>query len=331
MDVYELNLATSGKLKVRATARLAEGDPESVFQACVLLHEAARLERRAVDALSHRSPITALSASVEECWCLVEGRDPPGAGDVWSRILEERSRVESKEARAALARLQPAFEETTRRFQDLLRASPTLMRFRPERGLVPQSGSEQRAAMREVVKVLEVFPGIAALWGLRARFEDGAGSPDKAWKSLGRALQLEPENHRLRALSILSAAEGLPVDKADSYLAEVRPSLVSAPAEVCSMYAFAEITLARKGKATKERWKRASEAVELALPRIRSEGLRRDMTAVRLFVEQMRAGRKAGPEILYRAGLGSLAVTASGDVFDVLLARAQAHIREEAA
>ena len=37
-DVYELNLAMSGKLKLRAYARLAEGSADTIFEACVLLH-----------------------------------------------------------------------------------------------------------------------------------------------------------------------------------------------------------------------------------------------------------------------------------------------------
>ena len=97
------------------------------------------------------------------------------------------------------------------------------------------------------------------------------------------------------------------------------------------MYAFAEITLARRGSASPNRWKRARDAVELALPRIRSEAFRKDMAAVRLLLDEMSAGHKPGPDILYRAGLGSLAVTTPGDVFDALLADARANMFQEAA
>ena len=43
-DVYGANLASSGKLKLRAKALLARGTSDAVFDACVLLHEAARKE-----------------------------------------------------------------------------------------------------------------------------------------------------------------------------------------------------------------------------------------------------------------------------------------------
>src|SRR5262249_45266098 len=93
-EVYEIGLVSSGKLKIRATARLAEGTPDAVFDACVLLHEAARIERRLAGVLPTCSAATRLAASVEECFCLLEGRDPPGAARVWGRILREREDVE---------------------------------------------------------------------------------------------------------------------------------------------------------------------------------------------------------------------------------------------
>lgn len=45
LDVYAARLPASGKLKLRAKALLAEGTPAATFDACVLLHEAARTER----------------------------------------------------------------------------------------------------------------------------------------------------------------------------------------------------------------------------------------------------------------------------------------------
>ena len=53
---YGLHLASSGKLKLRAQALLALGGSKEVFDACVLLHEAARIERLAVQALAHVPP-----------------------------------------------------------------------------------------------------------------------------------------------------------------------------------------------------------------------------------------------------------------------------------
>jgi hypothetical protein len=63
-ELHELNLVSSSTLKLRATALLAEGTGEAVFEACVRFHEAARLERKAVEALSPCPPETRLLGSV---------------------------------------------------------------------------------------------------------------------------------------------------------------------------------------------------------------------------------------------------------------------------
>jgi hypothetical protein len=76
----------------------------------VLLHEAARLERRAVEVLPACPAPMRLAASVEECFCLVEGRNPPGAGEVWGRILREKRDVDGGTAEALLSRLTPRYE-----------------------------------------------------------------------------------------------------------------------------------------------------------------------------------------------------------------------------
>jgi len=64
-ELYEVNLVSSSKLKLRATAYLADGSEAAVFDACVLFHDAARLERRAVEALT-LCPPEARPASLAE-------------------------------------------------------------------------------------------------------------------------------------------------------------------------------------------------------------------------------------------------------------------------
>lgn len=326
-ELHEVNLVSSGKLKLRATAGLAEGGDAAIFEACVLFHEAARFERRAVDALSPCPPATRLAGSIEECWCLVEGRDPHGAAEVWSRILNESEDLEKGMAEAMLSRLRPRYDRAIRAFVKLLQTCPTLGRMQAgDRFSIPSGAAEQATALRELRRVLKEFPGIAALWGLVARLEEEAGNPAEAFEALRFALALAPENPQFKALSLLSAAEALPRAKADEYLAEVRPGLERGGAEVCLMYAFAEILLARRAADSAVRWQRALEAVDLAFPRTRSEGLRKNLTAVRLFLDDMIAKRKPDPQILYRAGLGRLAATGSGSVIDVLRADAAARV-----
>lgn len=64
---YRSLLAPAGKAKMRAGALLAHGDDEGRFEAAVLLHDAARSELRAVDALDAPSIETRLTARVEAC------------------------------------------------------------------------------------------------------------------------------------------------------------------------------------------------------------------------------------------------------------------------
>jgi hypothetical protein len=54
-----LSLANSGKLELRAKGLLATGGAEDLFDACALLHEAARIQQRAVKAL----PASSISGS----------------------------------------------------------------------------------------------------------------------------------------------------------------------------------------------------------------------------------------------------------------------------
>jgi tetratricopeptide (TPR) repeat protein len=332
INLHEINLVSSGKLKLRATARLAEGSDEAVFEACVLFHEAARFERRALEALSQCPAITRLTASVEECWCLVRGRDPHAAGDVWSRVLSEAQAIDSSTAASIMSRLKPEYEAAIRDFVTLIQRSPTLQLstralLRGAPSLVPQNAADRTAALKELRSLLKVFPGVPSLWSLLAHIEDTNENHLEAWKALQRALALAPDNQQFRALSLITATEALPRSDADAYLRQARPTLDKASAEVCVMYAFAEIQLAQSKKAGRvERWQRALEAVDIAFPRTHSEGLRKNLTALRLLLRDLIDQRDADPNVLYRAGLGGLAATRSGPPMDVLREDAQAHV-----
>lgn len=91
--LYEVNVVSSSRLKLRATAYLAEATDRAIFNACVLFHDAARLERRAVEALTPGPPEARLVSAIEECWCLLDGFNPDAAAEVWSRLLVEAEGV----------------------------------------------------------------------------------------------------------------------------------------------------------------------------------------------------------------------------------------------
>lgn len=324
-DVYELHLASSGKLKLRAKARLAEGTLDAIFDACVLLHEAARTERRAIDSLTSCPASTRLGASIEACWCLVEGRDPPGAAEIWGQVLRDLREVDEPTADAMLSRLGPRYERARAEFAKVVSASPNLSGLR-DAGSIAAATVEVRASARsEIEVVLEAFPGTTSFWWMAYRLAEADGDKKAAWDALTRARLLAPGNPRFEAMSLLVAAWALPLAAAEEHISRVRSSLDRAGAEACLMYAHAEISLAQKPPASERelRYRRAREAVEAGLAQATSEGIRRSLKAAQLLLDELLAGRRPTLEILYLAGLGELAamIAPKANVVDVLTSR----------
>jgi hypothetical protein len=329
-EIYEFTLASSGKLKLRATARLAEGGAENVFEACVLFHEAARIERRVIDVLPFCPAATRLAASVEECFCLVEGRDPPGAGEVWGRILVEKDDVDPATAKAMLARLGPRYEESWRAFAQAVAGCTTLTKTRATGGVVPTTSAEQARALRELRQVLARFPGTPSFWWATYRIAEAVGDTQQAWDALYRTQQLNPHNIRFKAMSVYLSARALPADEADAHIARVRRSLAPESAEVCLMVAWAEIALAKQGRA-KERWRRARETAVLGLTQARSVGIRQSLLATRFILDGLLAGKEPTVDVLYKAGLGDVAATAAPgtNVIDLVARLSSARVRTQ--
>jgi len=326
-ELYEVNLVSSSKLKLRATAYLADGSEAAVFDACVLFHDAARLERRAVEALTLCPPEARLAGSIEECWCLLEGHDPHAAADVWSRILDEVASVTRATADSMLARLRPRYDRAIKDFVGSIQSRPVLSRIGYTQVLVPSSAAEQKSTLHELQALLKRYPGVPGLWGGLSRLAEVAGNEKLAWHAVDRAGRLSPENSGIRALSLQMAAKALSPAEADQYLSKAFSELGSAEAEVCLMYAFSEIILVERSSASRnERWKRALTAVEMAFPKTHSEWMRKNLKGVRLYLEAALAKRKADPDLLYRAGLGRLAATSGGKPIDALRADATARV-----
>jgi hypothetical protein len=326
-ELHEVNLVSSSKLKLRATALLAEGTDAALFDACVLFHEAARLERRAVESLSPCPPETRLAGSVEECWCLIEGCDPHAAAAVWSRILDETQGIHAATADAMLSRLRPRYDRYLREFSRVILSHPELRTIGQTGIVVPTAQAERKKTLSSIQALLKQFPGLPVMWASAAQLEQALGERQQAWLSLQRGLRLAPEIASLRALSLIAAAEALKPAEADLYLKQAFAELRGADAQVCLMYAFGEIVLSQRLPGNQvQRWKRALEAVDVAFPRARSEWLSKSLKGLRLFLEAAIAKRKADPDLLYRAGLGRLAATSPGKPIDALLADATARV-----
>lgn len=199
-EVYRLNLASSSKLKLRAKGLLAEGAPEDVFEACVLLHNAARLDYEAISPLPTCPPVTRLSSAAEQCGCYVEGRDPPRAAEVWCQVLQASQGVDARTAEAILARVTPRFESARREFARTLKSTPMLLAMllaaRNAESLAVLSEAERGRARDELASVLAKFPGTASFWWLQYRLAEADDRKQEAWDALSRARRLAPHDSR---------------------------------------------------------------------------------------------------------------------------------------
>jgi hypothetical protein len=214
-ELYELNVLSSSELKLRGLGLLALGGEEEVFEACVLFHSAARLERKAVEFLSPCPPATRLAASIEECGCLLEGRDPHAAADVWARILSEADALPSAMVESKLSRLRPRYREDVRELDRLIQKHSALSGIGGTRVVVPTEASEQRRTLHAVREALVRFPGVPEFWFTAACLAAALGEMPYAGEALDRARRLDPENSRYRADGLLLGAAAAKVNEAD--------------------------------------------------------------------------------------------------------------------
>ncbi len=253
-------------------------------------------------------------------------------------MLRARDGADSKQADAIVERLVPRYETSREEFARAIGASPTLGPIRDAGRLVGLAAAERSRARKELATVLERFPGTTSFYWLAYRLSEADDDKRAAWDALERARQLDPTNPRFRAMSLLVAAWALPASAAEEHLATVRNSLASGGAEICLMYAHAELTLARRGSLheRKRRWARARDAADAGIPQAESDAMRSNLKATQLLVRELLANRVPKPEILYLAGLGELAATARpntniGDLLTTRLRRTDAGLRAAAA
>ncbi len=308
---YVASLSTSGKLKMKAKALLALGEADERFEACVLLHEAARIERRAAVALPGSTAETRLRALVEECGCLVEGYDPMGAADAWSRIVREREHVDPATASAMLSRIEPRF---TKAHVEFAKAATTFKPFLRADRLVPESRQEQVAEGEVLARATERFPGVVVLWWATYRNAQARRQSKNAWNAITRAWRLRPESKKLEAFRLFVASWALTPQEADAVLAAARNRVDSAGPQVCLAYAFAELRLAQRAPAgdvePSERWSRARAAARAGLAQAPEGMLWKYLRAIDMLVTALLEGNAPTVELLYAAGLSDLAVAA---------------------
>jgi hypothetical protein len=311
MDRYQSSQTEAGKLKLRATALLAEGGRERVLEAAVLFHEAARVEERALLLLPHLSVEDRLVSAVEQCFCLVEGLDPIMAASAWGRVLDAAATVPPERASLLLSRLKPRYTKLEDTFRRAMHQSPWLSAHRGTLEL--QKGSHQRQFAKELTRLLELFPGAPSLWWLSYRLEESRNRKEVAWNSLLRACELDPENGRFEAIRLHLATHRAPGKEVDAHLTGTfeRIHRGTAPPELCLMYACTELALARRSSTESEaRLQRALEAVIQGRCQPQSESrIHQYLQAVQLILHARLHRRRPTMELLYRAGLGDVVIS----------------------
>lgn len=303
-DAYEQARSSAGKLKLKARAKLAFGEPDETFEACVLLHEAARIERRAVR-LVDATVETKLSALAEACACLLLGLDPPGAIEVWAEIVQLR--VATDRAADVLGDLEARVETVRRQYNKKVERLSVFAR-------APQNETERRRALAAVEVTLGDYPGVGSLWWarywllanlLRKRKRD-------AWRSIERAQKLAPDNPYIEASTVLAGVDLLPTVDAEALLRAARAVLQPERPLLCLTTALAELRSAEDApKASRtEAQRRALHAVRVGLAgRAPSPWFER-LQATHDILGLLLDDREPTLDVLYRAGLPNVALHA---------------------
>jgi len=319
---YRSLLAPAGKAKMRAGALLAEGDGEGRFEAAVLLHDAARAELRAVDALDAPSIETRLAAQVEACGCLLLGLDPVGSIALWRGVEQLALGIAPEAGEAMLARLRPQVEKERRAVRALWKKSPTLVRART---FHPTQTGRPAQARRELDALLARFPGCAPFWVGRAVDRGQAGDAAAAWDAVTRARRLEPETPSIEALELWLLPFAFDAEEARRRLDPRRAGLDRAPPELCLGLALAELVLSDGAGDVRERLTRARDAAARGRARLVlggrigpstqpadevSAALSFHLAAVEQIAAERLAGHRPGLDVLYRVGLGRAAADA---------------------
>jgi hypothetical protein len=294
----------SSKLKLAAKARLAEGGGDARYEAAVLFHAAARVERRTLRAMDAPSPEARLASAIEVCNCLVDGLDPPAVLGAWGQVLDVSDLVQPPTARAMRARIDVKVQAMVTEYQRVLAKTPALRDWL-DAGVPPS-----RARERDLGKMLTAFPGDAQGWGVRSAVLDGLGSIPEAWNAIRRARSLDPEDTFLRGWELQVMARHEPPDRAETVVDGVHAEILrgDTDADICFFFVTAALQLAEKSPHRPKLLAQALDAANAGFGALSPRAPERPLfRAMQLSLKELLAGRTPGTDILYRCGLGTLA------------------------
>jgi hypothetical protein len=274
----------------------------------VLLHEARRAERRALVVLEAPSPETRLRSVVEQCGCLIDGRDPTAILDgAWGEVLEASELVAPPVAAAIRRRLDPRVDELIREYVAATRGMPEFAR------IVKSDGGEDEAvvrlALQQAERLLERFPGDSRIWRGVSTLRAQLRRQDDAWEAIRRSRELDPEDNLARGIELHLAPSVLAPARASATLdAAYRVAIHGATdLDVCIPLATSLVAVAKDAPEPRVYWEKALEVATVGLGLSLLHPLDHKLCRViQLATRELLAGRKPTVDILFRGGLGTL-------------------------
>jgi hypothetical protein len=293
----------SAKLKLRALALRAEGGDDAAFRSAVLFHEAARTERRGLTALREVSPTTQLRSLVEQCSCLVDGRNPHYVIDQsWGDVLEQRQRVDGSTGEALTKRLLPKVTALIAEFQRTQHKAKELFQSR-----IAETREQARLQLQQAQQVVRTFPGDVLVWVRGAALYNTVEEPEQAWQWIRRARELDPDLTLARMAEIGLSVAALPDAESAVFLDAVFSQLDRGPAspDECMGFCSAALVLAKREVERKKHLQRCASIAVLGLSQASSLPLQHSyFRAVKLVADAWLAKQPMSVDLLYRSGLG---------------------------
>jgi len=304
-DAYGRTKSAGGKLKMRALAVRAEGGEDAAFAAAVLLREAARTEDRALRVLVAPSAEERLGVAVERCALFVEALAPTAAAVAWGDVLVQGDALPAEMAEAHRSKLEPQYHELQKAHHEALATAPTLSAVAVR---VPAARDPARA-LREIDRLLAMFPGEFELWYLRYQSALFGGDDAAAWDALEKARELEPDNVFALGAEFVLVPRVLPLAEAErrldaAYSLLRRPGVQVEP-DTCLCFAIACFSIAERSGRPQFHYERVLEAAEAGAGAEVDRGdAKRDLRVARALAKDLLAGRKPTLDAFYRAGRG---------------------------
>src|SRR5262249_27066574 len=169
----------------------------------------------------------------------------------WGEVLDASARIPEKTARAMRTRIDADHRALVAEYTRTLTKMPTLRTFIESEGPVASTPTLRRDADR----YLTIFPGDAAIWGLRGTLDLAAPDLDAAWRAVRRALSLSPETSVLKQAELHLMPRFLPPATLAAQLDAVHADIQrgNADGDICFGFLSAALQLAERGT-QREKW-----------------------------------------------------------------------------